>query len=188
VYLVLGSDTAVWNVPAGISATKYRQHFPSDLFILPQQNAYKVMEPAFRGLFADSYGQPLKLTWWMLVGSVYGYADNTDVPIPNLMPLHLMKQYHGDAIRQLGDELSLHYHTFFWSDYNGDGVYYWNQAQTFDECRADFDLALAQSLLEEEVFPVSFRSGWHYMDNEWQQYLNELLVTGRFKRDHPGSK
>lgn len=54
-------------------------------------------------------------------------------------------------------------------------MFYWNEAQTFHECRVDFDQALAQSLLEEEVFPVSFRSDWHYMDNEWQQYLNQLL-------------
>ncbi len=175
VYLVVGSDTAVWNFPGGVDVSKYHGHFSPDLYTLPQDNAYKVMDPAFRNLFTDSYGQPLKLTWWMLVGSVYRQADNTDVPIKNLMPLYLMKQYHGDAIQQLGDELSLHYHTFFWSDYNQDGKYYWNQARTFHECRADFDFALAQSLLEEEVFPVSFRSGWHYMDNEWQSYLNELL-------------
>jgi hypothetical protein len=56
-----------------------------------------------------------------------------------------------------------------------DGVFYWNEAQTFHECRVDFDQALAQSLLEEEVFQLSFRSGWHYMDNEWQEYLNQLL-------------
>ena len=39
------------------------------------------------------------------------------------MPLYLMKHYHGDVLRQLGDELSLHYHTLLWSDYDGDGVY-----------------------------------------------------------------
>lgn len=175
VYMVLGSDTAVWNVPGGVDVTKYRNHFSPDLFIQPQNNAYKVMDPAFRQQFADSAGHPLKLTWWMLVGTVYGQADNTDVPLANLMPLYLMQQYHGDALRQLGDELTLHYHTFYWSDYRGDGVYYWNEAQSFHVCRADWDLALAQSLLEEGVFPVSFRSGWHYMDNEWQQYLNQLL-------------
>jgi len=175
VYLVIGSDTAVWNVAGGVDVTQFHGHFLSDLYILPQNNAYKVMDPAFRNRFLDSYNQPLKLTWWMLVGSVYRQAPNTDVPIPNLMPLYLMKKYHGDAIRQFGDELTLHYHTFFWSDYDGDGKFYWNQAKAFRECRADFDFSLAQSLVEEEVFPVSFRSGWHYMDNEWQSYLNLLL-------------
>lgn len=41
--------------------------------------------------------------------------------------------------------------------------------------RADFDLTLAQYLLEEGVLPVSFRSGWHFMDQDWQQYLNQLI-------------
>ena len=175
VYLVLGSDTAIWNVPGGLDVAKYRQHFSLELYTQPQSNAFKVMDPAFRAQFTDSIGQPLRMTWWMLVGSAYGQADNTDVPIPNLMPLSVMRKYHGDALRLRGDELTLHYHTFFWSDFNGDGVSYWNQAQSFHDCRADWDQALAQSLLEEEVFPVSFRSGWHYMDNEWQGYLNQLL-------------
>lgn len=174
-YIVLGSDTAVWNVPGGINTSKYRNHFAPDLYTQPQNNAYQVMDASFRQQFTDSFGHPVKLTWWMLVGSAYGQADNTDVPLANLMPLYLMRKYHGAALQQLGDELTLHYHTFFWSDYNADGVFYWNEARTFHECRADFDQALAQSLLEEEVFPVSFRSGWHYMDNEWQQYLNQLL-------------
>lgn len=175
VYLVIGSDTAVWNVPGGVNTSQYHGHFVPDLYILPQENAYQVMDPAFRSRFVDSYDQQVKLTWWMLVGSVYLQAPNTDVPIPNLMPLYLMKKYHGDAIKQFGDELTLHYHTFFWSDYDGDGKFWWNEARTFHESRPDFDFALAQSLVEEEVFPVSFRSGWHYMDNEWQSYLNLLL-------------
>ena len=175
VYVVLGSDTAVWNVYNGIDASKYHNHFSPALYTQPQNNACQVMDPAFRQQFADSYGHPLKMTWWMLVGSAYGQADNTDVPIANLLPLYLMRKYHGDALQEFGDELTLHYHTFYWSDYNGDGVYWWNEAQNFHVCRGDFDLALAQSLLEEGVFPVSFRSGWHYMDNEWQQYLNQLL-------------
>jgi hypothetical protein len=173
--MVLGSDTAVWNVPGGINTAKYRNHFSPDLYTLPQNNAYQVMDAVFRQRFLDSLGRPLKLTWWMLVGSAYGQADNTDVPMPNLMPLYLMRKYHGEVLHQLGDELTLHYHTFFWSDYDADGVFNWNEAHSFHDCRADFDQALAQSLLEEEVFPVTFRSGWHYMDNEWQQYLGQLL-------------
>ncbi len=176
VYLVLGSDTAVWNYPGGINPFDYHNHFSLELYTQTNQNAYEVMDPAFRQQFADSNGHPLKMTWWMLVGSVYGQSDNTDVPIVNLMPLYLMQKYHGEALRQFGDELTLHYHTFYWSDYSDSGVCYWNEAQSFHVCRGDFDQALAQSLLEEEVFPVSFRSGWHYMDNEWQNYLNQLLL------------
>lgn len=175
VYISMGSDTAIWNAPGGIDVPKFHGHFSPDLYTNPSRNAYKVMDPAFRAQFVDSYGQQLKLTWWMLVGSVYRQADNADVPIPNLMPLYLIRKYHGESLKNFGDELSLHYHTFFWSDYDHDDVYYWNQSKTFHESRADWNWTLAQALIEEEVFPVSFRSGWHYMDNEWQANLNELL-------------
>jgi hypothetical protein len=174
IYFVLGSDTAIWNAPGGIDINVHTNHFSPDLYTNVLGRGYQAMDPAYRNSFSDSFGNPLKLTWWMLVGSVYGSSDNNDEPIPNLMPLYFMKKFHGDRIKQFGDELTLHYHTFLWSDYDGGGTNYWNQAKTFHECRADFDKAVAQSLIEEEVFTVTFRSGWHYMDDEWQSYINQL--------------
>lgn len=172
VYLVLGSDTAIWE---GMNTNRYHCTYNLSLFTDPARNAYQVMNPAFRARFVDSYGQPMKLTWWMMAGNIFRYATNTNVPVPNTMTLYLMKKYHGENVLQNGDELSLHYHTFAWTDYDGDGAYWWNQALGFNECRDDFDYTLAQYLLEENVFPVSFRSGWHYMDNDWQHHLDQLL-------------
>lgn len=172
VYLVLGSDTAIWD---GMSTSRYHDTYNQALYTDPSMNAYEVMNPAFRSQFVDSYGQTMKMTWWMMAGNIFRYATNTNFPVPNIMTLYLMKKYHGENVLINGDELSLHYHTFFWSDYDQDGMYFWNQSLTFGESRDDFDVTLAQFLLEEDVFPVSFRSGWHYMDNEWQHYLNELL-------------
>lgn len=172
VYLVVGSDTAIWD---GLDLTRYHCHFKPDLYTSPTQNGYKVMDPAFRARFVDSFGSPIRLTWWSLVGGLNRPADNTDAPIANLMPLYLLRKRHGESMRALGDEQATHYHTFFWSDYNRDGKFWWNEAKTFLECSDDFDVALAQSFLEEDLFPVSFRSGWHFMDNDWQRRLNELL-------------
>ncbi len=172
VYLVLGSDTAIWE---GMDEARYDCLYRLGLYTDPARNTYQVMDPSFRQRFVDSYGQPLKMTWWMMAGNIFRYARNTDVPLPNIMTMYLMKKYHGQNVLANGDELSLHYHTFFWSDYDGDGRWWWNQARTFLECRDDFDVTLAQLFLEEEVFPVSFRSGWHFMDNDWQRYLNQLL-------------
>jgi len=172
VYLVMGSDTAIW---VGMNTRTYHCTYDPDLYTNPSRNAYGVMDPAFRAPMVDSYGQPMKMTWWMMAGNIFRYATNTDMPVPNIMTLYLMKKYHGDNVRINGDELSLHYHTFAWTDYNGDGLYYWNQSQTFMECFDDWNFTLAQFLLEEEVFPVSFRSGWHYMDNGWQSVLDEQM-------------
>ncbi len=172
VYLVLGSDTAIWE---SMDVARYQSTYKPDLYTDPSRNGFRVMDPAFRTKLVDSYGQPMKLTWWMMAGNIFRYATNKNVPIPNIMTLYLMQQYHGESIRSYGDELSLHYHTFTWTDYNNDGKYYWNQARSFEECRNDFDYTLAQFLTEENVYPVSFRSGWHAMDNGWQRYLDELL-------------
>ncbi len=184
VYLVLGSDTAIWD---GMSVSRYHDTYNIDLYTNPSRNAYKVMDPAFRAQFVDSYGQPLKMTWWMMAGNIFRYATNRNMPVPNIMTLYLMQKYHGAAVRQTGDELSLHYHTFGWTDYDGDGLWYWNQTLTFNECRDDFDYTLCQFLLEEKVFPVSFRSGWHYMDNDWQHYLDQLLPYS-MHNDYPNDR
>ena len=173
VLLVLGSDTAIWD---GMDVGKYHCTYSDALYTDPARNAYKVMERSFRDNLADSYGQTVKFTWWMMGGNIFRYATNKNVPLPNTMTPYLMQKYHGDAIKEFGDELSIHYHTFVWTDYDGDGIFWWNQAHSFEESRDDFFVTLAQYLLEEGIFPVSFRSGWHYMDNDWQQCLDSLLL------------
>jgi hypothetical protein len=172
VYLVLGSDTATWE---GMNTNEFHCTYSLALFTDPGRNAYKVMDPAFRNGFVDSYGQTVKLTWWMMGGNIFRYATNKNVPLPNTMTLYAMKQHHAASIARFGDELTMHYHTFVWTDYDKDGIYWWNQAKKFTESAADFDVTLAQYLLEENTFPVSFRSGWHAMDNDWQRTLDTLL-------------
>ena len=89
IYLILGSDTAIWQ---GMSVGNYHCYYDIDLYVNPARNAYQVMDPAFRAQFIDSYGQPLKMTWWMMAGNIFRYADNTNVPIPNIMTLYLMNR------------------------------------------------------------------------------------------------
>ena len=123
VYLVMGSDTAIWN--AGITVDVYTRHphYSQSSFTDTDSPSYHVMDPVWRSRFQDSFGQKIKFTWWMMAGNIYRAADNVNVPLANIMTLYLMKKYHGDAIREFGDELSLHYHTYLWSDYNGTGQY-----------------------------------------------------------------
>jgi hypothetical protein len=181
VYLVLGSDTALWD---GMDVNKYYCTYALSLFDDPGMNAHKVMDPAFRAQFKDSYGQSMKMTWWMMAGNIFRFATNRNIPVPNIMTLYLMKKYYGVNAKALGDEITMHYHTFVWTDYNKDGSYYWNQAKNFTESKDDFKVTLAQFLLEENTFPVSFRSGWHYMDNEWQNYLDRF-VPYSLHNDYP---
>jgi hypothetical protein len=175
IYVVMGSDTAIWNDGSTVDVYSRHPYYPLDFFTDPSSPSFQVMDPVWRDGFTDSLGRPVRFTWWLMGGNIYRDATNLNVPIPNTLVPYVMLKYHGDAIRFLGDEVSLHYHTFLWSDYVGAGQFYWNQAETFALCRDDFDYTLAQYLLEEGIFPISFRSGWHYMDNDWQQYLDQLL-------------
>ncbi len=172
VYLVIGSDTGIWQ---GLDTKKYHHNYNLGLYTDPMRNAFKVMDPAFRNQLVDSYGTPLKMTWWMMSGNTFRHAVNNNIPYANSMTFYLMEKYHGDKIEMFGDEISLHYHTFTWTDYDQDGVYWWNQALHYDDFIEDFEYTLAQNLIDENVFPVSYRSGWHYMDNQWQQYLENIL-------------
>jgi len=172
VYLVIGSDTAIWD---GMNTAQFNCTYDPGLFSNPSMNAYKVINPSFRNQFRDTYGTPMKMTWWMMAGNIFRYAANMNVPLANTITIYQMKKYHSENIKLLGDELSLHYHTFAWTDYNNDSKYYWNQAKNFSECLDDFNITLAHFLLEENTFPVSFRTGWHYMDNEWQNYIDGII-------------
>lgn len=172
VYLVLGSDTGIWE---GLDVIRHYHTYGLGLYTSPARNAYKVMDPAFRNKMKDSYGTPLKMTWWMMSGNTFRYAINKNVPHANSLPLYLMKKHHGTNVSLIGDELSLHYHNWVWTDYDKDGKYFWNQALTYEEFAEDFTYTLAENLLEENMFPVSYRSGWHYMENAWQNYLENIL-------------
>lgn len=174
VLFVFGSDTST----PGIRVDRYAAAYPSGGFAMfadPVRQGHAIMDPALRDRHRDAYGTPLKLTWWMQGGSLYRPALNTNVPLASTMSTHLMYRHHREAIERFGDEMSFHFHTWVWTDYDGDGRYYWNQAKSFAESREDFDRALAEHLIEEDLFPVSFRSGWHYMDNLWQARLDSLL-------------
>lgn len=172
VYFVIGSDTGIWE---GLDVNRYHCTFVLGLYDDPARNMARVMDPAFRNTLLDPFGTPMKLTWWTMGGNVFRHATNTNVPYPSTMVFSLIRDHHGEALRRWGDELTLHYHTWVWTDDNGDGRFYWNQARSFAETSADFDAMLADMLLDEGLFPVSYRSGWHAMDNDWQRRLDEVL-------------
>ena len=174
IHFVYGSDTSTPGINV-IDKTSLYNNSGFELFASPTGNTAKVMQQSYRDQFKDSYGNSLPLTWWMQGGSLYRYATNTNIPLGSTMSIHLMQKYHTNKVKELGDEMTFHYHTWEWSDVNGDGRFYWNQTDDFNNVKDDFMLTLAEHLVEEEMFPVSFRSGWHYMDNAWQATLNDWI-------------
>jgi hypothetical protein len=76
VYLVVGSDTAIWNVPGTVDVYTRYPYYPQNSFTDSNAPIYQVMDPAWRELFKDTYGQPIKFTWWMMGGNIYRDATN----------------------------------------------------------------------------------------------------------------
>ncbi len=174
IHFVYGSDTSTPGIDVRNKSSLYRNSNLS-LFSNPSRNAYQIMSQSYRDRFRDSFGKSLKMTWWMQGGSLYRFATNTNIPFGSTMSIYLMQKHHADKVELLGDEMTFHYHTWEWSDVNKDGRFYWNQTDDFNKVKDDFMITLAEHLLEENMFPVSFRSGWHYMDNAWQATLNDWI-------------
>ncbi|MDZ7795603.1 MAG: hypothetical protein U5N56_00505 [Candidatus Marinimicrobia bacterium] len=173
VYLVPGSDTSIWD---GLNTNIYDGRlFNAALYTDPGENGYAVMDTAFRYPLRDSFGTPMKMTWWMMAGNVFHRSVNCNIPVRTNITLYLMKKYHAQALERYDDRLSLHYHTYYWSDPQNDGVYRYEMAPDFDLNRDDYERTLCTFLIEDDVFPVSFRSGWMYMDENWQDYQERFI-------------
>ena len=178
VYVQVCSDTST----SALDVNSHYNSFPAldASYTSPSGQAAQVMAESFRDTHRDSLGNTIKFTWYMLVGSMYSCGTNTG----SLLALDLMMDYHGDAIEQWGDELAYHYHTWIWSDPDQDGICHWNQAPEFAPCVDDFEQTVAHMILDRMFYPTSFRSGWHYMDNFFQAYLDDWFPY-RFEDDYP---
>lgn len=190
VYVQFCSDTST----GGLATSQNPIKFPSadESYTSPTGQAARVMADAYREALRDSLGNPLKITWYMNCGSIYSCGVDT-TPV---LPYELLEDNHGEAIARWGDEMAFHYHTWAWTDPDGDGVYQWNQTPTFLECLTDFDATIAQLLLDRAFYPSSFRSGWNWMDAPWELYLDQLFpyrFEGRWFAQgwvpyHPGAE
>ena len=179
IYIQFCSDTST----SGINLDRNSIPFSPDdeSYSSPTGQAAQVMSELFRSTHLDSQGTPIKFTWYMLVGSVYSAGTVTGP----LLPFELMQDNHGEEIARWGDEMAYHYHTWIWSDPDGDGVYHWNQAPGLSYCVQDFDSTLAHLVLDRGFYPSSFRSGWHAMDNYYQCYLDAWIP---FRFENCGGK
>ena len=178
VYVQVCSDSST----GSILTLQHYHDFPNPdtTYSSPTGEMAEVMADSYRYGHSDSLGNPLKMTWYMQTGSLYACGTNCGP----LLPLDLIMDYHAQNVERWGDELAFHYHTWIWNNPDGDSIWRWNQAPDFTYCEYDFEQTLAHMLLDRSFFASSFRSGWHYMDNYWGRYLDDLFPY-RFENDHP---
>lgn len=160
IYIVLSSDTSVWSVSGGYYGVANWDVFESQTGVLSQVYDYE-----FRNAHVDSLGRPFKITWFMHGGAWFTTAVNST---PISATYHIRKNW-GDDIEAWGDALEYHFHHYIW---DGDS---WEMAPTFAETIWEYEWVMSQMMLDEYLFITSFRSGWNYMDDTYQQYLERWV-------------
>ncbi len=166
VYVIPSCDTSIWwNTSGGYVHDYYIHEFDFDVFTNRHAVVAEVMSATFRNDHQDSRGQTFKLSWFMHGGGWFQVGTNSTA----ITPLYLIKEYWSPQLESWGDELAYHFHHFDW---NGTQ---WVMAATLLEELWDFEWTLAQMVIDEGVYPVSFRSGWNYMDTSYQLELEKWM-------------
>lgn len=161
VYVQFCSDTSTDGINEGV---RYMSFPPDDYsYTSPTGQAAQVMAESYRNAHRDSLGNSIKLTWYMLGGSIYAFGATTGP----LLPYELMMDNHGTEIARWGDEMAYHYHTWIW---NGSA---WSGTQDFTLCIPDFEQTVAHLMLDRGHYPSTFRSGWNWMNTVWENYLDD---------------
>jgi hypothetical protein len=179
VYLILGSDTGTWS---GLNVYQHDNFYTFGLF--SDGNGQIVIDPAFRAPLQDSFGEPLVFTWWLIGGNMMIHDTNPETEYPWISNLEMIRRYCGEGLAATGDELALHYHNWVWSDPDENGSNHWNQSVNLNEYRDDFLETIGRMVLEGDLMPTSFRSGWHYMSSEWSALIDSLIPY-RLENDAP---
>lgn len=166
VYVVLSSDTSVWDNTSGADvAFTYNNEIDWEVFESTTGAVSQVFDSGFRNAHTDSLGHPFKLTWFMHGGGWFTRGKNS-TPISALY--HIRKNW-GSRMDTYGDGLEYHFHHYVWTASG------WAQAPTFAETIWEYEWAMSQMMLDERLFAVAFRSGWNYMDNPYEQYLERWV-------------
>lgn len=169
VYVVLASDTSIWSTTSGQSVEGTDMDSPvveldTAVFSNPNGVYRDVFDDAFRLAHADSRGHPFVVTWFMHGGGWFQTATNLDT----VGATTLIRHHWQGELDRWGDQIAYHFHHFKWDRH-------WMMADTWEDALWDFEWTLSQMILDHGILPVSYRSGWNYMDNPYQQTLERWI-------------
>ena len=174
VYVVLAVDTETFHV-SGIG-----KEVELDLSnFLPDTSKIiaRVMSPEWRANFTDSFGGHPKFTWFVVTSELICHAAGC------LAVFDAMQNFSND-VKQFGDEIGWHYHHTDWHECvsAGKSDSSWIQLVSFDGTTyadgADVELCenvMNQLIADRGFFPVSFRAGWVWENNEFSRWLENVI-------------
>ncbi len=129
----------------------------------------RIMEENFRNSHVDSFGDPFKMTWFMEMDNYINqgqYQDGT--PFDYLTLYNEMLDNWGSEVESWGDEMAYHHHFAHW-----DGS---SWVHTTDLTGYDWhNEALDYMILDANYFPVTFRSGWLWTNDDLQAWIEDWM-------------
>jgi len=172
VYLVFAIDTE----PYQIDPNKLEQ-IPNFGCFGYDDKVAQAMESSWRGCYTDSFGDSLRLTWFVMSHEAFCHVPDGSCT----MVLDTLEKFRS-SIEQFGDEIAWHYHHADWTDPNEDGVYHWNQLLTFDRTSYtngnDVNIAermLNHLLIDRGFFPAAFRTGWEWENDPFSRWVEDII-------------
>ena len=177
VYVVVAMDTEPFETTG---PTLYHLGVNLENFNWTGPNAFvaQVMNDGFRSGYTDSYGGHIKFSFFMETGEYFCHSTLLDcngiyTPMEKFIP----------DVALYGDELGWHFHNAAWVAANWDTTkHYWSQISTFNGTRywdgtdiESAEKALNHWLIDKSFFPTTFRSGWVWENNDFSNWLEEIV-------------
>jgi uncharacterized repeat protein (TIGR01451 family) len=129
----------------------------------------RIMEEDFRNSHVDSFGDPFKMTWFMEMDNYINqgqYQDGT--PFDYLTLYNEMLDNWGSEVESWGDEMAYHHHFAHW---NGSSWVHTTDLTGYDW----HNEALDYMILDANYFPVTFRSGWLWTNDDLQAWIEDWM-------------
>ncbi|MDF1546020.1 MAG: hypothetical protein P1R58_13080, partial [bacterium] len=146
---------------------------------LPGGLIHSAMQTDWRAATADSYGNPVKLTWFLLASEMECQST-----FGNCLITYDLMMHFAEELQETGDEIGWHYHNTDWVPVTGQ-VYegLWSQLTRFDQSRSTggkvqtlAEDILNKFLMERSWFPSSFRSGWTWENDDLSRWLENVVI------------
>jgi hypothetical protein len=174
-YVVVAVDTE----PAAFGGEGKRLDVDFSNFAIQPDSGYVpgVMTPAWRKQHSDSWDESPRFTWFVLTSEQLCQAEVCAAVLRQLEDF-------ADEIKRWGDEIGWHYHHTDWVPViAGDSLRNtWNQLITFNGTAYTngTDIQLCENCLNHLIvdagfFPLSFRSGWCWENNDFSNWLDDVI-------------
>jgi PKD repeat protein len=133
------------------------------------------MDFDFRDALKDSFGNSLKMTWFVEMDH---YVFNARWPQEENVSglgalLEIMRNHWSPQIETYGDELAYHHHFLYWQNW---WVGFYPGIDSLPDTYTFHDDYLDRMIVDYNFYPSTFRSGWNWLNENISIWLDKWLL------------